>query len=119
MAREPESLGARLRGLEAEMARLRSDIAQRDAELAVVIGLLDEFVIPMLLRTAGEPLRSEMQHHLAGALRLVSDRLHHPDTFREDALEHVRGWMRAVDAVPDWSALDYDARHPEETASAN
>jgi hypothetical protein len=100
------------------MARLRADLAQRDAELAVVIGLLDEFVMPMVLRTAGEPLRPEMQHHLASALRLVSERLHSPDTLREDALEHVRGWKRAVDAVPDWSVLDYDARHPEEAVSA-
>ena len=120
MSEGPISLGERLRILEqrlehaeSQVVALRGHMAHRSAEESCTLALMDDVVMPMLLVLSGPQHRLRLQRYLSGALGVLHGSLQLDDLLREDMSERIRGWLRAVVAIPEWEPLGYEERHPD------
>lgn len=75
--------------------------------------MLDEVVLPMLLRVAGQQHKSDLLNSLQAVIEILPDHPGIPPQVADEYERDVRGWQNEVLAIPEWQPASARQREIE------
>ncbi len=110
---EPEDLGARLRRIEAELWKLRGDVAQARAAERLFDDVLEHVLMPAILLLAGQGHREQLQAMLQRAAEAQASDPHVDELLRQGGADLLEGWRQWVEDLPQYEPPHFQRRHPD------